>query len=338
MVYDIIWALSFKPSIVEQLRSHETFLNKLTQIEQQTKEVYLQKIVNGILWNLNSDRNQTGEKNDVAQTKYDLMISYSHKDKEICQRLYDDLISMGYRIWIDFNMMHGNMMDAMAEAIEQSKAIIICMSEQYRRSNYCRAEAQYAFQKQLQIVPILVQKHYKPDGWLCFLIGPLMYVDFTKYEYSKALEMLHKQIKRPEKHELILTKTKTSLPTISKLVTNSQSTALTESVENWTEEQVQSWLIQNDLPQMAEILHGVNGSSLTHVADFIINADSQQVFNSMQRDCRQRTHEDLSLIEMSRFRSLIDKQIGNRSDHRPSHAMNHQQPAVKTRSSFCAIL
>ena len=69
------------------------------------------------------------------------------------------------------------------------------MSEQYRKSNYCRAEAQYAFQKQLHIVPILLQKHYKPDGWLAFLVGSVLYVDFTKYEYSKAFELLINELK-----------------------------------------------------------------------------------------------------------------------------------------------
>ena len=63
------------------------------------------------------------------------------------------MIKDGYRVWIDYDQIHGNIMDAMAQAIEQSKAILICMSEQYRRSNYCRAEAHYAFQRQLKLVP-----------------------------------------------------------------------------------------------------------------------------------------------------------------------------------------
>ncbi|CAF4004309.1 unnamed protein product, partial [Rotaria sp. Silwood1] len=71
----------------------------------------------------------------------------------------------------------------------------ICMSEQYRKSNYCRAEAHYAFQQQRKIVPILLQKHYKPDGGLLFLIGQLLYVDFTKYIFPQAIEMLFKELK-----------------------------------------------------------------------------------------------------------------------------------------------
>ena len=123
------------------------------------------------------------------------MISYSHKDKALCKQLYEELTKAGYRIWIDFDQMHGNVMDAMAQAIEQSHTIIICMSEEYRKSNYCRAEAHYAFQRQRKIVPVLLQKHYRPDGWLLFLIGQLLYVDFIKYEFARAMEMLLKELK-----------------------------------------------------------------------------------------------------------------------------------------------
>ena len=63
------------------------------------------------------------------------------------------------------------------------------MSEQHRKSNCCRAEAHYAFQNQLKIVPILLQENYKPDGWVLFLIGQLFHINFTKYEFSRAIQM-----------------------------------------------------------------------------------------------------------------------------------------------------
>jgi len=55
-------------------------------------------------------------------------------------------------------------MDTMVQAIEQSRIIIICMSEEYKRSNYCRAEAQYVFKRQLKIILILIEKYYESDG------------------------------------------------------------------------------------------------------------------------------------------------------------------------------
>ncbi|CAF3842821.1 unnamed protein product [Rotaria sordida] len=187
MTFDILWALSFNSSIQQQLQSNQLFMMKLAQIEHDSSDESMRKIVNGILWNLNSNHEEYAVLKNHDNTTFDIMISYSHKDEQICKQLYDELVRAGYRVWIDFDHMHGNVMDAMAQAIEQSRIIIICMSEHYRRSNYCRAEAQYAFQRQLKMVPILLQKYYKPDGWLSFLTAQLLYIDFTKHDFSHAI-------------------------------------------------------------------------------------------------------------------------------------------------------
>ncbi|CAF4987808.1 unnamed protein product, partial [Rotaria sp. Silwood1] len=194
MTFDILWALSFNSSIQQQLQSNQLFMMKLAQIKHGSNDESMRKIVNGILWNLNSNRGEDAVLKNRDDTTFDIMISYSHKDKQICKQLYDELVRAGYRVWIDFDHMHGNIMDAMAQAIEQSRMIIICMSEHYRRSNYCRAEAQYAFQCQLKMVPVLLQKYYKPDGWLSFLTAQLLYVDFTKHDFSRAIAMLMNEL------------------------------------------------------------------------------------------------------------------------------------------------
>ena len=195
IAFDIIWALSFNQDIQQQLRSSTSFMSKLAHLAKECDNEQMRKIIHGILWNLeiNHEDHPTSEIND--EKTFDIMISYSHKDKTLCKQIYEELTKAGYRVWIDFDQMHGNVMDAMAQAIERSHTIIICMSEEYRKSNYCRAEAHYAFQRQRKIVPVLLQKHYKPDGWLLFLIGQLLYVDFIKYEFDQAMKMLFKELK-----------------------------------------------------------------------------------------------------------------------------------------------
>lgn len=39
------------------------------------------------------------------------------------------------------------------------------MTEKYKQSTNCRAEAEYSFQLGRPIVPLIMQKDYKPDGW-----------------------------------------------------------------------------------------------------------------------------------------------------------------------------
>jgi hypothetical protein len=170
-------------------------MSKLSHLAKECDNKRMRKITHGLLWNLGINHEDRSTLEYSSETSFDTMISYSHKDEELYKQIYEELVKAGYRVWIDFDQMHGNVMDVMAQGIEQSQTVIICMSEQYRKSNYCRAEAHYAFQRQRKIVPVLLKKRYKPDGWFLFLIGQLLYVDFTKYEFCRAMGILHRKLK-----------------------------------------------------------------------------------------------------------------------------------------------
>jgi hypothetical protein len=316
MVYDILWSLSFNTSIQEQLRLIPSFMSKLAKLGQESSDSNIRRSVNGILWLLDSNHEENVVSNISNDTRFDVMISYSHKDQKIIKQVYDELVRAGYRIWIDFDQMHGNIMDAMAQAIEQSHAIIICMSEHYQRSNFCRAEAQYAFQRKLKMVPILLQQHYKPSGWLSFLISQLIYVDFTKHEFPKAIEKVFKELKiahsydntsiapvQPKIHH-----PNQSIPSISPTPLPSTRTLITENIRDWTSSHVHIWLLENNLTQMAHILSDVDGPGLIYLSEYIMNGEPQQILLLLQQDSNRRANEDLSLIELARFRSLIERE------------------------------
>jgi hypothetical protein len=310
MVYDILWSLSFNTSIQEQLRSNPSFMAKLAKLGHELNDPNIRRSVNGILWLLASNRDEHIVSNNDNDTQFDVMISYAHKDMEICKQVYDELIRAGYRIWIDFDQMHGNVIDAMAQAIERSHAIIICMSEHYQRSNFCRAEAQYAFQRKLKMVPILLQKQYKPNGWLSFMVSQLLYVDFTKYEFSKAIEILFKELKLahlPDNASIVPLQSKKN-HLISPTQLPSEQTLLPKNTRDWTTSHVHSWLSDNGLPQMACILSDVDGPGLIYLSEYIISGDPQQILLSLQQDSHQRANEVLSLVEIARFQSLIERE------------------------------
>ncbi|CAF3422579.1 unnamed protein product, partial [Rotaria sp. Silwood2] len=128
IAFDIIWALSFNQNIQQQLRSNLSFMTKLTHLAKECDNEQICKIIHGILWNLETNHQSHSTLNIDDSTTFDIMISYSHKEKVLCKQIYDELIKFGYRVWIDFDQMHGNIMDAMAQAIERSHTIIICMS------------------------------------------------------------------------------------------------------------------------------------------------------------------------------------------------------------------
>ncbi|CAF2089448.1 unnamed protein product [Rotaria magnacalcarata] len=312
IVYDIIWALSFNQDIQQQLRSNSPFICKLTRLSRQPENEQMRKTIDGILWNLelNHENHPIDDKHN--KKVFDIMISYSHKEKVLCKQIYDELIKAGYRVWIDFDQMHGNVMDAMAQAIEQSNTVIICMSEQYRKSNYCRAEAQYAFQRERKIVPILLQKQYKPDGWLLFIIGQLLYVDFNKYEFPRAMQMLHKELKvesvvethaapvRPKENTVVAHSTAyISPPEILR------SSIVSENILEWTQSRVQDWLLGHNLRQLSRLFTDCDGRSLMYLSKYINNCESQQVLKVLEADSLRRINESISLIELSCFHSLM---------------------------------
>ena len=313
MVFDILWALSFNEDIQQQLRSNTAFVTKLVHRSNRCDNEQILKSVHGILWNLETNHSdRTMMTNEIQNDNlFDIMISYSHKDEVICRRIYEELVKAGYRVWIDFDQMHGNIMDAMAQAIEQSRTILICMSEQYRRSNYCRAEAHYAFQRQLKLVPVLVQEHYQPDGWLLFLVGQLLFIDFSKYEFFHALEMLIREL-----NALIIGKTSTiSICSREEVDQTARSTpvllqfsSLPENILAWNQTHVHGWLISHGLLQMSQLFANFDGRSLMYMDEIIENVELQQVLTLLQGDSLRRTCQSLSLVEFSEFRSLMQQE------------------------------
>ncbi|CAF3669472.1 unnamed protein product [Rotaria socialis] len=312
IAYDIIWAFSFNKDIQQQLRSNAPFMSKLAQLSRQPENEQMRKTIDGILWNLdiNHENRSMADKHNTKE--FDIMISYSHKEKVLCKQIYEELIKAGYRVWIDFDQMHGNVMDAMAQAIEQSNTVIMCMSEQYRKSNYCRAEAQYAFQRERKIVPILLQKQYKPDGWLLFIIGQLLYVDFNKHEFPRAMQMLHNELKV---ELMVETHTAPVRPNEDSVVAHSttyisppeilRSSIVSEKILEWTQSQVQNWLLEHNLRQLSRLFTGCDGRSLLHLSKYMKYCEPQQILNLLEADAVRRINESISVIELSCFHSLM---------------------------------
>ncbi|XP_072022082.1 uncharacterized protein [Amphiura filiformis] len=131
---------------------------------------------------------KTEEGKDRSGKTGHVMISYSwgaKKDHHPCQqrmiKLRDELIAGGYRVWMDLDEMAGNMDDKMSEAVENAYAILMCVSENYQKSDNCKKEAQYAFFLKKPIVILKYDRH-TPTGWLGLQINNLLYYDVQTEE------------------------------------------------------------------------------------------------------------------------------------------------------------
>jgi len=82
--------------------------------------------------------------------------------------------------------MMGSTLEAMAAAIEQSDAIIMCVTHRYKESQACRTEAEYAYTKKKPMIPVMLEKNYAPDGWLGIIMGSKLYYNMHTVDEMQA--------------------------------------------------------------------------------------------------------------------------------------------------------
>ena len=106
-----------------------------------------------------------------------------------------NLKNKGYTCWLDEENMMGNIDAAMADGIDNSEAIIICITNNYcnkinntsrdmnKRDN-CLKEWTYANARNKLLIPIIMEKDMLninnwPMGIVSMYLGSLFYIDFT---------------------------------------------------------------------------------------------------------------------------------------------------------------
>ena len=174
--------------------------------------------------------------------KSQIMISYNGASRDLCINLKDELEKAGYKVWIDIDEIHGSSLDSMARAVETSEIILMCVTEKYRQSINCQAEAQYAFKLKKPILPLIMQKGYENvDGWLGMIMGDRIYINFMKYNFVEAIKRLLAQVSllKPPNQAPPLNSTPKPPATII------QSEIFNENVSTWDEIKVEKWFNDN---------------------------------------------------------------------------------------------
>ncbi|CAF3469051.1 unnamed protein product [Rotaria socialis] len=214
---EILLALSFNNDAASALRQNHHFMTHVRSVSNSiiSDQSRLQRAAGGLLWKLEKETEAVAKPAILNSYQHDIMMSYSHSDKQLCYQIHEQLVKVGFRVWIDRDHMHGATMIAMADAIENSDIVIICMSDAYKQSVYCQSEAHYAFERRRCLIPLIMKPHYKPDGWLGIIASGKIYVDFAKIEFNLAYEKLKNEISQ-HRHQ------HTSQPTIKTKEKNHQ--------------------------------------------------------------------------------------------------------------------
>jgi|SRR5215213_308666 len=95
----------------------------------------------------NSDANSqaaafTPQANPLQQYKYDIFLSYARADHVPVEQLRERLKRDGFRVWFDREQMAGGnvVLKALAEGLQNSAHVIVCLSEAYVTRDYPRYE------------------------------------------------------------------------------------------------------------------------------------------------------------------------------------------------------
>uniref|UniRef100_A0A3Q0KKB7 TIR domain-containing protein n=1 Tax=Schistosoma mansoni TaxID=6183 RepID=A0A3Q0KKB7_SCHMA len=159
----------------------------------------IKRALNSILWQMSQDKNSSDyESNSNSSTQLEhIMISYSHKQKEIAFNLTKHLKEKGYKVWFDQdNMRYAvNTFRSLAEAVEKSYAVCIIYSENYKNSEYAEMEATYAVFLKKPIICLRAQRDYKPKGWLGLITARENRIDISgKYPFDEYFPNLCRRI------------------------------------------------------------------------------------------------------------------------------------------------
>ncbi|XP_076081658.1 uncharacterized protein LOC143052497 isoform X1 [Mytilus galloprovincialis] len=265
----VLWTMTFDDDVAKEVKSSKALLDKL-EILSKSSDKAVRSNVKGLLYNIEQRCNNKVEaenqyfaeekpskfKTGKQQDKH-LFISYSWKEKEIVLKLKDLLQEKGLPIWIDTEQMRGSTLQAMAEAVENAALVLICMSESYKHSPNCRLESEYTYRCGKEYIPLMVQKYYKPDGWLGALLGTKLFIDFSgKYQFEPKWNELIKEL---QAHKMLGNEeTNQETAIVATPVESISSTKLKIS----TTDDVNQWLITNKLEKCCHHFEDVNGDGL----------------------------------------------------------------------------
>lgn len=127
--------------------------------------------------------------------KAQLMLSYQWDNQKQVLEIANALKELGFEIWIDVEKMSGDIFDKMAQAVEGSTIVLICMTSKYEKSANCKRELNYAVEKKKKLIPIYVEKDYAARGSLGLIIAGKLYFDFTDgNRFKENIENLKNEI------------------------------------------------------------------------------------------------------------------------------------------------
>ena len=295
-----LWMLAFDDNNKEKVRQEEGAMDILHQL-QQSENSEVQKAAAGALWELEGKTARHSER--MESTGNHVMISYQWDSQEVLVEVKNRLQASGYRVWMDLEQMGGSTLEAMAKAVEDSSVVLICVSERYKESPNCRSEAEYAYQLRKDIIPLMMQRKYRGDGWLGMLVGTKLWFDFqSKHVLEQGVTKLIRELGGRGK-ELDVTDGP-SEPAVRTVQADVLVAPSSPGVSTWTNKDVKQWFKEIGLEKVCEKdISEMNGQTLIDLQE--LRGECPDYFYK----CIERTLKLTDMFDLLKFRKELSKLV-----------------------------
>ena len=298
-----LWMLAFDDNNKEKVRQEEGAMDILHQL-QQSKNSEVQKAAAGALWELEGKTaRQSSEK--IESTGNHVMISYQWDSQEVLVEVKNRLQASGYRVWMDLEQMKGSTLDAMAEAVENASVVLVCVSRRYKESQNCRSEATYAYDLKKDIIPLMMERNYKGDGWLGIIVTGKMWFDFqSKHVLEQSVTKVIKELGGRGKDVDVTDGP--SKPVVQAVQADIVATSPSSpGVSTWTNKEVKQWFKEIGLEKVCkEDISEVNGQTLIDLQQ--VRSECPEYFYR----CLEKNLNLSNMVDVFTFRKELGKLLG----------------------------
>ena len=238
----------------------------------------------------------THEVSSQKKAKFYVTISHDHgRGSEVGKRLKSELEMIGYDVLINENEVE-YCLDKMWKSIEESYCVILLISESYRQSIRCQAEAQYSVRLRKPIVPMVIEDGLDLDnGWIARLIATKKSIHLPSECFDDCVKFIENEIRKA--NILILENFKSA-------ENNKNETV---KILEWNREEIRQWFVENQLN--LDIFFNLdieNGKELKHLYDLKFEAP-EFFYQSLSK----KTNQDTLVI--TKFARNLDYLFTNNS-------------------------
>ena len=202
--------------------------------------------------------------------------------------------------------MRGSTLEAMAKAVENSSVVLVCVSERYKESPNCRSEAEYAYQLRKDIIPLMMQRKYRGDGWLGMLVGTKLWFDFNSQQsIEPSVTKLIKELGGRGK-DVDNTDEPSVTPVAPAVHSDDVDTAPSSpGVSTWTNEEVKQWFKEIGLEKICkEDISEINGETLIDLQQ--LRGECPEYFYK----CLERDLNLTRMVDIFKFRKELSQLVG----------------------------